>query len=499
MVFYTYEPYSEINVTLHLSPTKCKAVVLSLYDVQHFCPLNKSNSQCSNYFDQITQGTSLSLSLPFLEQFSYSNIVFSVSGPGCLVLQISTKIVHAYKNKRQKEYDINRNFELSSESIMSFGVEFHYQITGALFHDASVQSLYYSPETLDFISIDRTEKFCFRQFNKSKNLFVCRNHLNQSTCENSDKDFYGCEAARHTIQASQSDKTPIVVTSITKSPFTLEKFAMDFRIYKNSESWIDVVIIKTTLSQGNRLCDSDCHILLDIIPLLQNKTVFNVKRFYNEDDNMLFLHLDVNEFDKIKLGVKKFELGIKTALNLFFETLMLVTYSMSFWELNKGKVFSLPEKMDALKIKLEESVGVGNLGKVKVMWLQNNYIKFLTNSNPFWTLSRKCRTKVNMFYHLGYRECLNISFVNTQYHYILYSKEFAFFEFERLKDTSDYTSWREASELCRDIGGYLPYFTSKEELDELLAFLKLSSEIHPIEAVYIGLTLNEVLIKTIYS
>ena len=126
--------------------------------------------------------------------------------------------------------------------------------------------------------------------------------------------------------------------------------------------------------------------------------------------------------------------------------------------------------------------------------LQNNYIKFLANSNPFWTLSQKYCTKVK-----GYRECLNISFVNAQYHYILYTKEFAFFEFERLKDTSDYTSWREASELCRDIGGYLPYFTSREELDKLLAFLKLSSEIHPIEAVYIGLTLNEVLMLTLYS
>ena len=368
MVFYTYEPYSEINLTLHLSPTKCKPVVLSLYDVQHFCPLNGSNSHCTNYFEQITEGTSLSLSLPFLEQFSYSNIVFSISRPGCLVLQVSTKIVLAHKNRKQNEYDRNRNFELSSESIMSFGVKFDYQITGTLVHDASVQSLYYTPETLDFFSIDRTEKFCFRQLNRNNDLFVCRKHLNQSTCENSDKDFYGCKDVRHTIQALHSDKTPIVVTAITKSPLTLEKFTMDFRIFKNSESWIDVVIIKTNLDQGNRLCDLNCHILLDIIPLLQNKTVFNVKRFYNEDDNMLFLNLDVKESDKIKLGGKELEPGIKTALNFFFETLMLVTYSMPFWELYKGKVFCLAEKMNALKITLEESVGAEISGKVKVMW-----------------------------------------------------------------------------------------------------------------------------------
>ena len=127
-------------------------------------------------------------------------------------------------------------------------------------------------------------------------------------------------------------------------------------------------------------------------------------------------------------------------------------------------------------------------------------MKLFKKSNPFWIQPQKYHTNANIYYDLGYKECLNISFVNPQYNYIIYSKEYSFFKFERLTDTSGYISWSEASELCRDIGGYLPYFTSREQLDKLLALLKLSSEIYPIEALYIGLTSNAmVMLMIVFS
>ena len=49
------------------------------------------------------------------------------------------------------------------------------------------------------------------------------------------------------------------------------------------------------------------------------------------------------------------------------------------------------------------------------------------------------------------------------------------------------SSWKQASELCRNAGAYLPYFTNKEDLEELLALLKLSEDMFPIEALFIGL------------
>ena len=51
-------------------------------------------------------------------------------------------------------------------------------------------------------------------------------------------------------------------------------------------------------------------------------------------------------------------------------------------------------------------------------------------------------------------------------------------------------SWDEASSLCDSIKGQLPYFTSSDELNEIIKIFRLSSEIPPIEAIFIGLWFN---------
>ena len=51
-------------------------------------------------------------------------------------------------------------------------------------------------------------------------------------------------------------------------------------------------------------------------------------------------------------------------------------------------------------------------------------------------------------------------------------------------------SWTDADSLCMDIGGHLPYFLSREELEELVDFLKNSPHTLPYEATFIGMTIN---------
>lgn len=51
-------------------------------------------------------------------------------------------------------------------------------------------------------------------------------------------------------------------------------------------------------------------------------------------------------------------------------------------------------------------------------------------------------------------------------------------------------TWKQASELCRSLGGYLPIIRSKYELDELTSIFKLSEGMPYIEAIYIGLLGN---------
>ena len=57
-------------------------------------------------------------------------------------------------------------------------------------------------------------------------------------------------------------------------------------------------------------------------------------------------------------------------------------------------------------------------------------------------------------------------------------------------NASAYKTWNEALADCRSIDGELPYFNSRRELEELMAFLKLNAAILPLKAIYIGLSGN---------
>ena len=57
---------------------------------------------------------------------------------------------------------------------------------------------------------------------------------------------------------------------------------------------------------------------------------------------------------------------------------------------------------------------------------------------------------------------------------------------EKIKRT-----WNQASKLCEEfVDGYLPWFEGTDRLHELLSLFKLSKEIPPIEAIFIGLRFN---------
>ena len=359
-----------------------------------------------------------------------------------------------------------------------------YKIIGTLAR--SIFTEYYH-EAITFVSTDETEQFCFR--NLRDDSFICRKPVKRLTCEQS----FGCETIDNKIKTSRFVDTPIVGWATTKTPLTLQKFKMKFKFYKHTESWVDVVISKTKIDQRNQKCDMECQFLSETLNLVPEKMSFKVNRLYSQDDSMLLLTLDAVETDILKLNSHNFQVDIKTGFDLKYEIFLLLLYPMPFWELITGKVISLPDKMDAIIITLNQPVNDNISGKLNIMWIHDNYIKYVKNSNPLLSEARRCYTNVDR-YALGYKSCLNVSFINYSHYFILYSKEFGYSGFDRLQNPSGYTSWIEASELCTDVGGYLPYFTSREELDELLALLKLSPDIYPIEALYIGLTSNPVVL-----
>ena len=118
-------------------------------------------------------------------------------------------------------------------------------------------------------------------------------------------------------------------------------------------------------------------------------------------------------------------MDIKTEFDVKYVVHLVLKYPMSFWELVKGKVISLPDKIYAITITLNQPIIDDISGKLNIMWLHDNYKRYVKNPNPLWTVSRQCHINVEK-YKYEYKSCLNISFINYSHYFILYSKAFGY-------------------------------------------------------------------------
>ena len=89
--------------------------------------------------------------------------------------------------------------------------------------------------------------------------------------------------------------------------------------------------------------------------------------------------------------------------------------------------------------------------------------------------------------NIGSMKCLNTYNVKSKVNYIL------------LRHTRrQLVSWNQAQKVCEDAGMLLPYFTSREQYEEIIALLKVSKDILPFEGLFIGLKCHGNAQVTIY-
>ena len=118
---------------------------------------------------------------------------------------------------------------------------------------------------------------------------------------------------------------------------------------------------------------------------------------------------------------------------------------------------------------------------LNVFWMYDNYQKYAS----FHEIKpRSCSTVYKIIRGIV---CFNFTFSRNQ------RRRYTLLSFSRARMKK---SWNEASELCRNIDAYLPIIENREDLEELIAFIKLSGPLVPpgIEQLYLGLKVypNEV-------
>ena len=141
------------------------------------------------------------------------------------------------------------------------------------------------------------------------------------------------------------------------------------------------------------------------------------------------------------------------------------------------KCISLPGVMFEAKLSLNSMPknSTESIPPLKVLWINDNYKKYTSFHD---IKPRNCSSGYEI---LRGKVCFNFTLSRNERKYILLS-----FSHTGLKK-----SWNEASELCRRIDAYLPVFENREDLEELVAFIKLSGHsIPPVEGLYLGMKIK---------
>ena len=155
--------------------------------------------------------------------------------------------------------------------------------------------------------------------------------------------------------------------------------------------------------------------------------------------------------------------------------------SITCLKCKKNKYISVPGNVFYIKQEKEFYKNITS----KIVWFSNFYSKYKQVVQSMkQESSHEFRQKFN--FTPSYSKWFS---GKSNRHYILF-RENRILHYQPLCDAdTQLRSWLEASELCKSVGGYLPYFTSIEDVEELIALVKPLDRC-PLEAIYIGLIFN---------
>ncbi len=156
----------------------------------------------------------------------------------------------------------------------------------------------------------------------------------------------------------------------------------------------------------------------------------------------------------------------------------------SFSKRHNDQYVSVPGTITRVDVTFQESTNFTNSRNLKFMWIPDKYKKYLYFAVMQAT---ECQSMNRV---LNYSYCLNHSFLldKTKSHrYFVFVRRSHTFhhqlnttrESPHVVQVSQLKSWAEALHLCEEAGGYLPQFRNREELEEFIAFVKLSSDTPP--------------------
>ena len=288
-----------------------------------------------------------------------------------------------------------------------------------------------------------------------------------------------------------------------RSPFFWSGPEFTFAFYTGAtQSWVDVKI--TAKSEENSITSVNClryyyvHESIFKTSNLFNKTVPGTTRIYS-----LLVNLNQSERKRpvqirIQIVTRSELLSTKPTTSIDLEWTSVVSLSRDFFR----KLIGLPGSLRS--VTLEALSSIQNY-TINLYWIPDlfNRSSYQSDNEKFCHKDVMAKTK--------YSYCLN--YTSGQNSYLFFwqfteylqcyvtgppwligqaaKKGFSFSKNNKCPKKESKAkvakSWSEVSNLCKSIGGTLLSLRNRDELDEIIAFLKLSEDMPPVEGLYIGL------------
>ncbi len=476
LILYWYKCYTEIHVALHVSLTTCQFAVIDpcLFD-QYFAgsPMAKRNIHSFNH----ENNAKLSL--------IKNNIQVTLAGKSCFVFLF---------DKPKSNGSFSYPYKLSShckiflvpDPFLPPGTEIFHEMFGSVDLQTSALKLFLPmwDKPLDikryFVNI-----LAVHHVKSADSSHYCTGNK-EFEFTNFAKSFFVCNSLLCCAKASLYDGFPVQghfwLQVGLKSPTKINKFSFLIKFVPYTTDWLYFVSRKIVAK-----CDISESLYSDL------QTRYLVQSLLHSGQHRRTLFFAVSEqHDVLLLTVKSplTETKQKSDWNIF---LIIATLKRFFtwdahrmgislsWEhtvirhqIDNNYYISLPMAFERAAI--DKSQNSGLHGET----LQGTYISDVYNDFVYHkkTVSQTCSTHSQKY---SSSHCQNISFGNQ------HTKHFLVFT--DLMSPLLNKSWREADEMCESVGGTLPYFLSRTDLEEVVAFFKLSPHALPSRYIFIGLAM----------
>ena len=478
IVTYWYENYSNMSISLNASKTRCQSVQIDICKFHIKCGSTDHVKDCLKYVGPIFQSSNISFKYNPLK----SQLQYFLRANQCVIFQFTQDLKYntIYEKGDYHKYLSHCLLNIKASNFQKPGYAINYMFKGSSRHSKLDEKWHISFRGLN-------DKFCHKM-GMIKNIHCLLKMCSKINCFGNTFSifsiFHKTYVSFYKI-SNKSNETEFLFLVETKTPTFDTSFDFELKFARWTPGWINVMV---WVSES--LYSSQSQYAKEIIPIRKER--MRVQSLIENPNSILYLHINTSKKSRkvnIVLLLAMYSLLEHRPWRYYYKLSLSWTSCFKLSNMLKTQPVSIPGAVTRISVYVKEIYNITSEDKLEAFWINNRHSRY-TNRNHLSVKNSYCLESYKDQKLCNYSSYTENGYFMNKYYYLFESPFIKVTGYFVAKVYHKLWSWKDANQLCKDIGGHLPYFLSREELEELIDFLKNSPHILPYEAFYIGMTIN---------